>query len=165
MPRFLIPAFESEPDFEFAASYWRPSQDDAKWASSSTVATDHVSIQIRSDRKQYSLYERLPKRAEHDFPITLGGHARPARSRSVPSRLLKYNLNGLRIWKVKDTVCTACPKTKNRIAEPKTNYFSPVVAIPRINVFCARKNSMITGSMISIDAAISRFQSVPPCWL
>lgn len=42
-------------------------------------------------------------------------------------------------------------------------YFNPVVAMPRMNVFCARKNSRITGNMTSIDAAMSRFQSVPPC--
>jgi hypothetical protein len=40
--------------------------------------------------------------------------------------------------------------------------FSPVVAMPRMNVRCASRNSTSTGRTVSVDAAMSWFQGVSP---
>ena len=51
----------------------------------------------------------------------------------------------------------------DRTTSPPTYPFIPVVAMPSINVFCARKNSTIIGAMTRSEAAISKFHCVPPC--
>ena len=42
------------------------------------------------------------------------------------------------------------------------DYFPPVVAIPSMNVRCARKNRISVGKQTSVDAAISNCHDVPP---
>ena len=41
--------------------------------------------------------------------------------------------------------------------------FIPVMATERMKVFIVKKNSMISGRLKTVDAAISRCQGVPPC--
>ena len=55
-------------------------------------------------------------------------------------------------------------RSARRIVPPlRSQPFMPVVAMPWMNVLCARKNRMITGAMIRRLAAIRRCHSVPPC--
>ena len=59
-----------------------------------------------------------------------------------------------------------CSIGSRLLATPSAPHpFVPVVAIPSMNVFCARKNSTTAGRTTSVLAAIRRCQLVPPALL
>jgi len=53
-------------------------------------------------------------------------------------------------------------KSNSKKSPQRGNYFPPVVAIPSMNVRCARKNRISVGKQTSVDAAISNCHGVPP---
>ena len=55
-----------------------------------------------------------------------------------------------------------CAEVEHQAPSPQHQPFMPVVAMPWMKVFCAMKNSAMTGAMTMMEAAIRSSQEVPP---